>query len=111
MALKHSRLPASRAHSRREIGSEGVCPEAGEAGPLAALISDGRCLFAEPVGSGSKRSCASCHRKGGTELNALPLFGAAAAHPAVVGGKVMTLDDRISACFSEHLDEAPPCLG
>ncbi len=88
-----------------------VAAAAGKAGPLAALISEGRRLFAEPVGSGSKRSCASCHRKGGTDLNALPLFGAAAAYPAVVGGKVMTLDDRISACFSEHLDEAPPTSG
>ncbi|MGA8893594.1 MAG: c-type cytochrome, partial [Anaeromyxobacteraceae bacterium] len=88
-----------------------VAAAAGKAGPLAALVSEGRRLFAEPAGPGTRRSCASCHRKGGTDLNALPLFGAAAAYPAAVDGKVMILDDRIAACFSQHLGATPPASG
>lgn len=84
---------------------------AGE-GPLAALVLEGRRLFSEPVaGAGPRRSCASCHRRGGTDLDALPLFGAAAAYPAVVHGRVMTLGDRIATCFTEHLAVAAPAPG
>jgi thiosulfate dehydrogenase len=97
---------------------EGLDRVAQRPGPIGDLVRTGKRIFAETatdpesrpyVGKGDRASCASCHRKDGTDLDALPLFGAAAAYPAEVDGKVMTLDGRISRCFVTHLaGVAPP---
>lgn len=97
---------------------EGVAEAQARPGPLGDLVRNGRRIFGatatDPesrayVGRPDRASCATCHRKDGTDLDALPLFGAAAAYPAEVDGKVLTLEGRISRCFTSHLDgTAPP---
>jgi cytochrome c/nitrate/TMAO reductase-like tetraheme cytochrome c subunit len=89
-------------------------------GPVASLVQEGRRIFEDTpgdaasapyVGKGVKRSCGTCHRKGGTDLDALPLLGAAAAYPAAVDGRTMTLDERIGECFAQHLAGTVPPPG
>ena len=89
-------------------------------GPLGDLVRQGQRIFsatatdpasAPYVGKDVGRSCATCHRKDGTDLDALPLFGAAAAYPAEVDGKAMTLGERIGDCFVQHLGGTAPPAG
>ncbi len=97
---------------------EGVAEAQARPGPLGDLVRTGKRIFAATAtdpesrpyfGRSDRASCATCHRKDGTDLDALPLFGAAAAYPAEVDGKVLTLDGRIARCFTTHLDgNAPP---
>lgn len=100
------------------VGSIETAPATG--GPLGDMIRLGGQIFVDTsgnpssasyVGRGVRRSCGTCHRKAGTDLDALPLFGAAAAYPANVDGTVMTLQSRIAECFMRHLDGVHPPLG
>ncbi|HVP69400.1 MAG TPA: NapC/NirT family cytochrome c [Anaeromyxobacteraceae bacterium] len=97
-----------------------IDPIAGLPGALADVAKLGKQIFVDTpgnalsrpyVGRDDKKSCGTCHRAGGTDLDALPLFGAAAAYPADVDGKVTTLQGRIAECFMRNLDGTHPPLG
>jgi thiosulfate dehydrogenase len=114
----YDRPPANAPPPERQPAVASIAAVQGRPGPVGDLVRLGKQLFQDTatnpesrpyVGKDDKATCNSCHRKEGTDLDALPLFGAAAAYPADVDGKVMTLEGRIAQCFATHLDgSAPP---
>jgi len=116
--LYEAPAPATMAVVTEQQPTVGTLDKRGNApGPLGDMVSLGKQLFFDTpgnplsrpfVGKDEVKSCGTCHRAGGTDLNALPLFGAAAAYPAQVDGRVMSLQGRIADCFIHHLDGVPP---
>jgi thiosulfate dehydrogenase len=110
--------PASAPAAEKQPPVASIAEAQARPGPVGDQIRLGKEIFqntatdpgSKPfVGKEHKATCNSCHRKEGTDLDALPLFGAAAAYPADVDGKVMTLEGRIGQCFATHLSgSAPP---
>jgi thiosulfate dehydrogenase len=118
IAHVYDKPPANAPPPEKHPAVASIAEAQARPGPVGDLMRQGKRIFqatatdpvSQPyVGRSDKASCNSCHRKEGTDLDSLPLFGAAAAYPAEVEGKVMTLDGRIGQCFATHLDgSAPP---
>lgn len=73
----------------------------------ARLISETGRLLPQHVGNGL--NCASCHLNAGTVGGGSPYVGVSADFPsyAARAGRVITLEDRINACFSRSLNGKP----
>ena len=120
IAHVYDRPPANAPAPEKQPAVASIAEAQARPGPVGDQIRLGKQIFQDTatnpgskpyVGMDDKATCSSCHRKEGTDLDALPLFGAAAAYPADVDGKVMTLEGRIGQCFATHLAGTVPPPG
>ena len=63
--------------------------------PALFSLMEGETLWKQ-ASQNNKKSCADCHQ------GAQPLKGAAASYPKVLGGRLITLEDRINMCRAKQ---------
>jgi thiosulfate dehydrogenase len=83
---------------------------AGSRGPDPALVARGEALFVRtvdslPANARSVLTCSSCHRNGGRDTTALPLYGVSLRYPRFIAraGRVASIEDRVNFCFTRSL--------